>query len=621
MALITPLTTSYWPADTSEPVLDTTVGGVLREAARLAPDRVGLVAGLPNPADRRRWTYAEILDEAERCAYALLGRFQPGERVAVWAHNLPQWFLLEFGAALAGVTLVTVNPAYRAAELAYVLKQSRAAGIFLVPEVRGNPLAKWLDEARGELSELRETILFPEWADFLASGTPTTLPEVAPDDPAQIQYTSGTTGKPKGALLRHRGITNNARFFAQRLEVGPAEIWLNAMPLFHAGGGVLGVLGSVQSQATQVLVPGFEPRLVLDLIEAERVMTMGLVPTMLIALLEQPDFRERDLSSLRAIVSGGATVPAELVRKIEALTPARFSIVFGQTESSAVITQTRLDDTPEDKAETIGVPLPQTEVEIVDPATGAVVPPGALGELCTRGYLVMAGYYEMPEATAAAIDAEGWLHTGDLATMDTRGYCRIEGRLKDMIIRGGENIYPREIEELLYTHPGVVDIAVVGVPDARWGEQVAAFVRAKEPAPSAAELEAFVAERLAHYKVPKHWVFVETFPLTASGKVQKFKLRDDFVSGAVAPAAPAVQPSSVPQPEAVPVNGASATPAMAVPTPTQGEQQGKNGKKAKEKRGKRSTAEPELVGAMVGGKGDTGAKRSGRRWPWFWRRK
>jgi fatty-acyl-CoA synthase len=620
---VTPLETSYWPADTSEPVLDTTVGGVLREAARLAPDRVGLIAGLPNPADRRRWTYAQILDEAERCAYALLARFQPGERVAVWAHNLPQWFLLEFGAALAGVTLVTVNPAYRAAELAYVLKQSRAAGIFLVPEVRGNPLAQWLDQVRAELPELREVMLFPEWGAFLAAGTPTALPEVTPGDAAQIQYTSGTTGKPKGALLRHRGITNNARFVDQRLEVGPGEVWLNAMPLFHTGGCVLGVLGSVQAQATQVLVPGFEPRLVLDLIEAERVQTIGLVPTMLIAVLEQPDFAQRDLSSLRAIVSGGATVPAELVRKVEATTPARFNIVFGQTESSPVITQTHLDDTPEDKAETIGVALPQTEVQIVDPESGAVVPPGTLGELCTRGYLVMAGYFEMPEATAAAIDADGWLHTGDLATMDDRGYCRIEGRLKDMIIRGGENIYPREIEELLYTHPGVTDVAIVGVPDARWGEQVAAFVRAKEPAPTAEELEAFVAERLAHYKVPKYWVFVETFPLTASGKVQKFKLREDFVTSAATPAQPSQpveQPASVAEAATAAANGTSdalapvapseatpSTPVAATQAPATAEQNGKQ-------------ASAELVGAAVGSGTNAGAKESRRRWPWFWRK-
>ncbi len=446
--------------------------------------------------------------------------------------------------------------------------------------------------------------------------------------------------------MRHRGITNNARYFAQRLEVGPAEVWLNAMPLFHTGGCVLGVLGSVQSQATQVLVPGFEPRLVLDLIEAERVMTMGLVPTMLISLLEQPDFRARDLSTLRAIVSGGSTVPAELVRAVEAITPARFNIVFGQTESSPVITQTFLSDTSEDKAETIGVALPQTEVKIVDPATSDVVPPGTLGELCTRGYLVMAGYFEMPEATASAIDSDGWLHTGDLATMDARGYCRIEGRLKDMIIRGGENIYPREIEELLYTHPGVVDVAVVGVPDPRWGEQVAAFVRAKDPAPAADELEAFVGERLARYKVPKYWVFVDAFPLTASGKVQKFKLRQDFEDGTLAPVAPVADPvvhaasateEAVPvevvslddtpveivavddtlveivEPEAVVVVTeapvATPAPAAASPSPAIAPPAEQNGKK-----GQQTVSEPALVGAAAG----DGTKQGGRRWPFFW---
>jgi len=598
------LTASYWPADTSEPVQDTTVGGVLRETAGRTPDRIGLIAGAPRPDDRRRWTYAQILDEAERCARALLARFAPGERVAVWAHNVPEWFLLEFGAALAGVTLVTVNPAYRAAELAYVLRQSRAAGIFLVPEVRGNPLAAWLDQVRGELPELREAISFDDWDRFLASGDPAReLPAVGPDDPAQIQYTSGTTGKPKGALLRHRGITNNGRYFARRLGVSGDDVWLNAMPLFHTGGCVLGVLGSVQSGSAQVLVPAFEPRLVLDLIESERVNIIGLVPTMLIALLEQPDFTQRDLASLRAIVSGGATVPAELVRRVEALTPARFNIVFGQTESSPVITQTRLDDTPEDKAETIGLPLPQTEVRIVDSAGGAVVPPGAIGELCTRGYLVMAGYFEMPEATAAAIDADGWLHTGDLASMDERGYCRIEGRLKDMIIRGGENVYPREIEELLYTHPGVVDVAVVGVPDERWGEQVACFVRAKTPAPTAEELEAFVAERLARYKVPRHWVFVDAFPLTASGKVQKFKLREDFQS------APASTPTADPQSAQADFAAAGPPGAVSTASPPAGETC-----LAPTTAAPAQPVEPQPVAA--GG----GAKSNGRRWPWFRRR-
>jgi fatty-acyl-CoA synthase len=588
MATVTPLATSYRPADSSVLVRDTTVGGVLREAAGRAPDQLGLIAGAPEPGDRRRWTYAQMLDEAERCAAALQACFAPGERLAVWAHNIPEWFLLEFGAALAGLTLVTVNPAYKARELAYVLRQSRAAGIFLVPENRGNPMAASLEQVRGELPELREVIRFDDWDRFLAAAPATrALPTVSPDDAAQIQYTSGTTGLPKGAQLRHRGITNNARFFAERLAVGPTDIWLNAMPLFHTGGCVLGVLGAVQSGATEVLVPAFDPKLVLDLIEAERVTTMGLVPTMLIALLEQPDYAQHDLSTLRAIVSGGSTVPAELVRQVEASTPARFNIVFGQTETSPVITQTHLDDTPEDKAETIGVPLPQTEVRIVNPETGAVVPPSAIGELCTRGYLVMAGYFEMPEATAAAIDPDGWLHTGDLAAMDERGYCRIEGRLKDMIIRGGENIYPREIEELLYVLPGVLDVAVVGVPDARWGEQVAAFIRPATPPPTEAELEAYLRERLAAYKVPRYWIFMDAFPLTASGKVQKFKLREDFVARQ-GQGAPAAQP--VPTPEPVAVAAAARTPA----------------------------AEP--VSVAVETAGSKAAGKRGRRWPWFWRK-
>jgi fatty-acyl-CoA synthase len=528
------LTTSHWPPDTSEPVRETTVGGLLREAAAAAPHRAALVEGRPGasaPADRRRWTYAELLADSERVAQALLARFQPGDRVAVWAPNIPQWVLLEFGAALAGMVLVTVNPAYRPKELAYVLGQSGAAGLFLVPEFRGNPMRASLEEVRPDLPGLRDVVLFDEWDDFLSSGGNTPLPEVTPDDAAQIQYTSGTTGFPKGALLHHRGITNNARFTADRLEVGPDSVWANPMPLFHTGGCVLGTLGPVAHTATHVLVHMFEPALVLDLIESEGAHILGAVPTMLVALMEHPDFARRDLTTLAAVLSGGSTVPADLVRRIESTLACRFSIVFGQTEASPVITQTRLDDTPDDKAVTIGQPLPQTEVRIVDPDSGATVPIGALGELVTRGYLVMKGYYEMADATAAAIDADGWLHTGDLCRMDERGYCTVEGRLKDMIIRGGENIYPREIEELLFGHEAVGDVAVVGIPDPKWGEVVAAFVRpAPGHTPSENELFSYVRERLAPQKAPIHWVFVEEFPLTPSGKIQKFVLRDGFLA-------------------------------------------------------------------------------------------
>jgi fatty-acyl-CoA synthase len=529
------LTSSHWPADTSERVLDLTVGDLLRAAAADAPGRTALVAGVPDAAGRRRWTYEALLDEAERAAAALLARFRPGERVAVWAPNVPEWVLLELGAALAGIVLVTVNPAYRAAELAYVLRQSRASGIFLVPEFRGNPMAAALDQVRPDLPDLRDAVvLTDDWDRFLATGAGAGgLPEVRPDDPVQIQYTSGTTGFPKGALLHHRGITNNGRFTAERFEVADGDVWLNPMPLFHTGGCVLAVLGALWARATHVAVHAFDPGLVLELIETERADVMGGVPTMLLAMMEHPDFARRDLSSLRSVLSGGSTVPAELVRRIEAALGIRFGIVYGQTEASPVVTQTRLDDTPEDKAETIGRPSPQQEVRIADPLTGETVPPGTLGEICCRGYNVMLGYFDMPEATAETIDADGWLHTGDLGTMDERGYCRIEGRLKDMIIRGGENLYPREIEELLFTHPAVADVAVVGIPDDRWGEEVAAVVR-RAPGHEAVtehELRGFVRERLAPQKAPKVWAFVDELPLTASGKVQKFVLRERLVKG------------------------------------------------------------------------------------------
>jgi fatty-acyl-CoA synthase len=474
-----------------------------------------------------------MLEEAERAARALADRFTPGEHVAVWAPNRPEWLFLEFGAALAGVVLVTVNPAYRPRELAYVLGQSRSAGIFLVPEFRGSPMAASLDELRPELPHLREVVSLDHWGDFLASGPAAGgLPEVAAAAPAQIQYTSGTTGFPKGVLLHHRGVTNNARFIAKRYGVAPGEVWANPMPLFHVAGCTISALGAVQSLATQVLCQ-FEPGLVLDLIEREHVAVMLMAPTMLDLLLEHPDFAKRDLSSLRVLSAGGMTVRPALVRHLEATLGVRFSIVFGQTEACGIITQTRLDDSPADRAETVGRALPHTEVKVVDPQTRRAVPPGVVGEICTRGYLVMDGYYEMPEATAEAVDREGWLHTGDLGTMDERGCCRIEGRVKDMIIRGGENIYPREIEAVLASHPAIADVAVVGVPDEKWGEQVAAFIRpASGQVPKEAELHAFVRARLAPFKTPRHWVFVDAFPTTPSGKVQKFLLREQFLRGA-----------------------------------------------------------------------------------------
>ena len=535
---MTRLTTSYWPADTTEPVLDTTVGGVLRAAAAADPGALAMIGGLPDPASRRRWTYGELLAEAEQAARALTQRFAPGERVAAWAPNLPEWVILEYGAALAGLVLVTVNPALRPAELAYVLNQSGAAGIFLVPEYR-SPMAKFLAEVRPDVPALREVVLFTEWDEFLRTAPVAppdgalpdgALPDVQPDDIAQIQYTSGTTGFPKGAELHHRGLTNNARFYARRIGLRRGEVYVNPMPMFHTSGCAMGVLGCVQSRAVHLPVLAFDPALMLELCETERSAVFGGVPTMMIAMLEHPDLGMRDLSSLRVAVSGGSPVPAGLVRKVEEQLGVRFSIVFGTTECSPLVTEVRLDAPAQQRAETLGTPLPQTEVKVAGLVTGVPVAPGEVGELCARGYLVMRGYHDARELTAQAIDADGWYHTGDLASMDEDGYLRIEGRVKDMIIRGGENIYPREIEDVLFAHPGVAEAAVVGVPDERWGEVVAAYVRVApgQPQPTPEDLRAHCRERLAPYKTPLYWNFVEEFPMTPSGKIQKFRLQEEF---------------------------------------------------------------------------------------------
>jgi len=516
----------------SGPVLETTVGGVLRAAAERAAETVALVEGMADPGERRRWTYDGLLADSERVARALLSRFAPGERVAVWAPNCPEWLLMEFGAALAGLTLVTVNPALRAREVAFVLGQSRAHGVVLAPSYRGADLGQTLEQVRGGLPELREVISLADWDSFADSGSPTQrLPDVGPDDAAQIQYTSGTTGFPKGAVLHHRGITNNARFCAQIVRAQPGEVWVNPMPLFHTAGCVLLTLGPVQELCTQVLVPGFEPGLVLNLMESERSAMFGGVPTMLLAMLGHPAFSGADFSSVRCAFAGGATVPPTLVQRIESALGVPFSITFAQTEASPCITQTRLDDSPEDRARTLGRPHPNVEVMIADPATGEAVPPGTIGEILARGYNVMTGYFDNPGATAEAIDA-GWLHTGDLGSADERGYYKIEGRVKEMIIRGGENIYPREIEEVLFAHPAVADVAVVGVPDEHWGEQVAAFIRpAAERDATQEELADYCRAQLAAHKIPRHWVFTDAFPMTGSGKVQKFLLREQFISG------------------------------------------------------------------------------------------
>ncbi|MFK8019473.1 MAG: AMP-binding protein [Pseudomonadales bacterium] len=528
------LTTSYCRGEDLPEVLELTVGDALRAAVAETPDRPMLITGAADPMDRRVRTYKELYEESHQAALVLASRYAPGERIAIWAPNVPEWVVAQFACADAGLIVVTVNPSLQAKELQYILQQSGAVGLLVLPEYRGNLMLETAQSVKAECPALREIIRFDQWQEFLQSPVDPgqTLPEVKPGEAVMIQYTSGTTGFPKGALLHHRGIVNNAAQTARLNGNKEGGVTVSMTPLFHTSGCVLSVLGAVAFRGTLVLMESFDPGLALELNETYRGQSVGGVPTMLIAMLEHPSFKERDLSSISSVGSGGSTVPAELVRTLESTLEASFTIVFGQTECSPVATMTRGTDSIEDKANTVGRPLPNVEVKIIDVESGETLPIGVAGEFCTRGYHVMLEYFDMPEATAAAIDDEGWLHSGDLCKMDARGYCTVEGRLKDMIIRGGENIYPREIEELLFEHPKIADIAVVGLPDNRYGEVVGAFIRDADPSSPASdtELHQYCREHLSAQKTPTVWQRVEQFPLTGSGKIQKFALREQWVS-------------------------------------------------------------------------------------------
>ncbi len=533
------LTESYWPASDELALTETSCGGVLRTAAAVHGEHIALVEGHPDASRRRRWTYAELLADAERCARALLNVFAPGDHVAIWAGNSPEWIIVQYGLALAGMVLVTVNPAYRPAELGYVLRQSRARGVFHERHYRGLEMGAAIDEALdAEGIKLSSIVCLDDLATFVAANDHGAhLPAVDPRQPCMIQYTSGTTGRPKGALLNHYSVTNNSRMMALIKALDGSTVNLAVAPLFHTAGCVGNVLGMAQIGATLVQPAAFDAESMLTLVEQERVTYTFGVPTMLIALLAAQARQPRDLSSLETVFSGATIVPMEVVRQIEEQFGVTLIIGYGQTETSPAITHTRPHDNAADKSETIGQPIPQIEVKIIDPASGATLPLDTPGELCTRGFLVMMGYFDMPEATAATIDADAWLHTGDLCSMDARGFCRVTGRLKDMIIRGGENIYPREIEEVLYTHPAVAEVAVVGIPDEYWGEQVGAVVSFKADAQASGEaLREYVAARLARHKVPSQWYALPAIPATASGKLQKFKLVEMYRSGELTPA-------------------------------------------------------------------------------------
>ena len=525
------LSTSYFPAQTDAKIWDTTVGVHLREVAVDHPDRVAMVEIDDAGQARGKWTYSNLLVNSDRLARSLASRFAPGEKVVVWAPNIPEWIFMEYACGLAGLVLVTANPSFQAKELRYVLEQSGAVALFMVDEFRGNPMRDIAENATASVEGIREVINLNDEAALHARGDlEGVLPVVAPDDAAQIQYTSGTTGFPKGAVLSHKNLINNARLYCDRKKVGRHSVWANFMPLFHTAGCATGALGCLQVACKMLLIKRFDADVFAKLIEEQGVTTCFAVPTMLFGLLDALERKPRDMSSLEVISTGGAPVPPELVRRVRNRLDCHLLSAFGQTEHSPMICLNPIEATQEQIVETAGQPLPQTEVSIQSSEDSRVMPIGEVGEICARSYGVMIGYNDNPDATGAAIDEDGWLHTGDLGTMDAQGFIRVTGRVKDMIIRGGENFFPAEIEAVLVEHSQIRQVAVVGLPDEKWGEIIAAFMLS-ETTPELHELKAYCQKHLSAQKTPTTWVQVPEFPLTGSGKVQKFAIRDKFLAG------------------------------------------------------------------------------------------
>ena len=526
------LTESYFPAQGGVETPQITIGDMLRVSAARSPDQPALKELAYSGEIGRIWTYAELLNDCERLARALASRHTEGARIAVFANNIPEWILLELACGLAGVILVTVNPAYQQRELKFVLEQSRAEAIYYVADFRGNPVQAIADVVCDEIPGITHRILLTDYDAFFEGEERGELRDPKPRDPVQIQYTSGTTGFPKGALLHHNGLVQNGIDAMTRAGVKQGDTFVHNMPLFHTTGCAILVLGGVALGATMLLAPMFDPAINIAVIERERTSFVLGVPTMLVALIEEVRRSGRDVSSIQRIMSGGSMVAPQLCRDAQLVFGAPIQIVYGQTETSPVLTQAWFDDTLEDLTTTIGQPVAHTDISIRAPQGGAVLAINQQGEICARAYSVMLGYNDNPDATAAAIDSDGWLHTGDLGRMDARGYISITGRVKEMIIRGGENLFPAEIENAMLEHDAVDEVAVVGIPDDKWGEQVVCFVRGSaNQVLRADDLKAFIRKRLSPQKTPAYWVSVADWPLTGSGKIQKFKLAEAFVAG------------------------------------------------------------------------------------------
>ncbi len=533
---------SYAAGDTDIELLDETIGANLERTVAAHPGREALV----EVATGRRWTYRELDRDVDALARGLIAAgIEVGDRVGMWAPNCAEWTLVQYAAAKVGAILVNVNPAYRTHELAYALNQSGLVLLLAASSFKTSDYRAMVEEVAPECTALRRTVFVDtdDFAALVAEGegvAPERLAErqagLRASDPINIQYTSGTTGRPKGATLSHRNILNNGYHVTDLIGLDETDRLCIPVPFYHCFGMVMGNLGCTSHGTTMVIpAPGFDPVLTLDAVEQERCTALYGVPTMFIAMQSSPGFAERDLSHLRTGIMAGSICPVEVMRRcVEEMHMAEVSIAYGMTETSPVSCQTRVDDDLERRTSTIGRVHPHVEIKVVDPATGEVVERGEAGELCTRGYSVMLGYWpldgaEGTERTAEAIDAEGWMHTGDLAVMREDGYCNIVGRIKDMVIRGGENIYPREIEEFLYTHPDVEDVQVIGVPDERYGEELCAWItmrEGREPLDADA-VRAFCAGKISHYKVPRYVMVVEEFPMTVTGKIRKVAMREE----------------------------------------------------------------------------------------------
>ena len=525
-------TLSYAHGVSGTALLGDTVGANLDRAVATWPDREALV----DVPSGRRWTYAQFGADVDRLADALLGSgVRKGDRVGIWAVNCPEWVLVQYATARIGAVMVTINPAYRAHELAYVLNQAGISLLFASLAHKTSDYRAMVGEVRQDCPGLREVVHFgdPGWDALLDRTGGGLRPEpLACDEPVNIQYTSGTTGFPKGATLSHHNILNNGYFVGEMIAYSEQDRICIPVPFYHCFGMVMGNLAATSHGACMVIpAPSFDPAATLRAVQEERCTSLYGVPTMFIAELGLPDFAAYDLSTLRTGIMAGSPCPVEVMKRVVAeMNMAEVSICYGMTETSPVSTQTRRDDDLESRTGTVGRVLPHVEVKVVDPATGLTVERGTAGELCTRGYSVMLGYWDEPEKTAEVIDAGRWMHTGDLAVMRGDGYVQIVGRIKDMIIRGGENVYPREIEEFLYGHPKIADVQVVGVPDARYGEEILACVIPRDPAdpPGLEEITAFCRDRLAHYKIPRRVEILAEFPMTVSGKVRKVELRQRY---------------------------------------------------------------------------------------------